>query len=325
MKSNINEVWNIEGKLHSESGPAVEIVREKQSIYSEFWKNGRYEKFEGTRHGLINPKTPIPSYPQNMVLAKGMRLGDLLDNEYSVFLDISNWISNSCYCRENFFSSHGDFGAQAKVTIKALKISTAFEEKLKEKVTVKIIDEDEKGVDIDDLFNPERPRPETDPLGLYIPKEKQIVLFIRKIVKCANRLDQAIHDNVKIYKKIGMPCAMTLFNIVYLHELGHAIHHSRTGFCDKWHALDVKILEQLAQLFARTCIEEHGNQSSKNVFEELEQRQSSIYREWRKLASTLDWNNCIQRFKDRPEIVALNTFEELPINDGKACLDIVSI
>lgn len=69
---------------------------------------------------------------------------------------------------------------------------------------------------------------------------------------------------------------MTLFYLVCLHELGHALHHMlaihinlHDLFLPRWHA------EKLAQHFARTCIEQVGKRAE-DVFMALEIHQPEI-------------------------------------------------
>ena len=184
--------------------------------------------------------------------------------------------------------------------------------------TVQVQDEDQNGVSIDELFpgeNGSKLRPEErtkkDPLGFYRPNEKRIVLFQRKIVKCGNKLDQAIKDNPDFDKT---PCAMTLFYNVLLHELGHAIHHTMSGFCRNW-GTD-KEQEALAQHFAMTCISKYGNERSRSVFEELEKRQHPIYGAWRELGPC-NWDNCKNNYEKQPEVISYKECLDMVKNEDK--------
>ena len=128
-----------------------------------------------------------------------------------------------------------------------------------------------------------------DVLGCYDPNNKRIVLFMPTIVDCAERLDKEFH----LAGVAGPPCAMTLFYMVFLHELGHALHHLMLKF--KTPTLP-KNCEAIAQHFTKTCIEAYGNRAE-DVFSKLEEHQPSQYHAWRALG-VCTWENCRNQFAD---------------------------
>lgn len=333
----MSETWN-EGKLHATNGPAIDKLRQGKS-FKQWWENGRYMKMQGEYLPRLQPET-IPDYPQGMPLSDAVSLGDFFDKQSNYFEEIANWIDRKCYSGQNVFTTHGDFGAQVKVmvndffdaeSLNAESPYSRFLDKLLTEVKVKISNEDD-----DETINilyPENGRAidtnraKSDLLGAYKystqckQDAKCIVLYMRRIIKCAGRIDD------EIYCETGSLCAMTLFYKVFLHELGHAIHHVMSGYENLG---EPEICESLAQHFTMTCIMNYGNARSKKVFEELESRQHAVYRMWRDLElCPCKWINCRKEYEKNPAIITnlecLNKLAGLDPDGVDSVVDILQI
>ena len=225
------------------------------------------------------------------------------------------------------FATYGDFGAMPLVMVKKLGFNnldlegvnyrTSYENtRWKERLWIDG-DDDNSEMDRDDngpgIF---------DLLGCYNCTDKTITLFIPSIAECAARLDRIPHSPCG-------PSVMTLTTLVFLHELGHAIHHAlileklaiakreRRQFNEdlagkpdaifdldflngldeldetlRFHGLGGrKIEETVAQHFMMTCIRAHGVRAEW-IEEQLERGQHWVYSAWRKCGFATTWHGC---------------------------------
>ena len=309
-----SEYWQ-HGKRHREDGPAVEMLR-MGSPYREWWQNGKLDRKnnpalqwvfaeewwnDGKRHCLdgpavvqrqptqVMPQPPIPCPPYPDYDNPNPGAVKLQDFQSLDILDVSRWLDKACYGRLGFFTSHGDFGAQVAVMLNEFGLEGNARHQLEEEVTV-VIENKGELQRLDEYF---RERPENgdslmDLLGSYTTAEKRIRIFMPTLVACAQKLD------ARIPRRFGSPCAMTLFYMVFLHELAHAIHHLKLGFQQEEGLGDSERAENLAQHFTMTCIEAYGNRA-KDVFDELEKHQPQNYRNWSNYGPC-DWGNCGSNF-----------------------------
>ncbi len=121
-------------------------------------------------------------------------------------------------------------------------------------------------------------------LGLYRPRRRQTVLFRRGIAAAAKILKCEAED---------------LQHVVRHHEWGHAILHAGVDKdgreCDlrDYNRIDEHVHESLAQLLAWRAVEQNMRDSRnarvqrrwkriQHVFTDLEARQPSVYRSWRR-------------------------------------------
>ena len=160
-----------------------------------------------------------------------------------------------------------------------------------------------------------------DTLGCYNTKTRTITLFIQSIAKCALDLDQIPGNSCA-------PCVMTLTTMVFLHELGHAIHHALRWkkYCtDPAQGLnekrgennifdddfineltpeevaaddlgDEKDREAVAQHFMMTCIRAQGVHGAgpEWIEKQLDPDETTVYSEWRKCERDFHttWDGC---------------------------------
>ena len=178
-----------------------------------------------------------------------------------------------------------------------------------------------KGVKFKVSYDTERSRREDDlgifdTLGCYDIEEKTITLFILLIAEHAVRLDH-------IPSSACAPCVMTLTTLVFLHELGHAIHHGLRwekyctipakklneeidenrmfdgDFIDTFTRDEAaannlggrKIEETVAQHFMMTCIRAHGVRAEW-IEEQLESGPPSVYSAWHNCGVETTWDGC---------------------------------
>jgi hypothetical protein len=122
-------------------------------------------------------------------------------------------------------------------------------------------------------------------LGLYKPQRKQIVFFQRGIAAAAKILNCEVED---------------LQHVVRYHEWGHAVLHggvdkdARECILRDYNRIDKHVHESLAQILAWRAIEQNLRDSRnarvqrrwkriQHIFTNLETRQPSLYRGWRRL------------------------------------------
>lgn len=127
-----------------------------------------------------------------------------------------------------------------------------------------------------------------DRLGQYDSSNRVITLFLPSIVRVASQLDRDLTGRAQ-------SCVTALATIVFLHELGHALHHTFNDFS----TADTERKEMFAQHFTLTASTYFGGASAAEVFHKLGKRQPSIYREHEK-HPTYDWATCRRLFESLP-------------------------
>ena len=131
-------------------------------------------------------------------------------------------------------------------------------------------------------YNAEDAGPVFERLGIYCCESRRITLYIKSIEEAAKLLAAKLPPEPC---NAGAPLALNLAVMVYLHELGHALHHWRIQ-----ENLPEIEAETLAQHFTVTSIESFGL-GLRLIFDALEAMQSDEYREWRKAGATT-WEQC---------------------------------
>ena len=285
--------WWLTGRLHRENGPAIEWGDK----IKEWWVNGKRHCLDGpaivNKYSNPDPQAsssnPCPKYSNSCCVR--------LPKFYEMIREVSEWLDTKCYGGNGSFNSHGDFGAKPAVMLSGFGLNNKKIKELEERIFVQIVnDKQSLRLCLDEYFNKniyDRDDLEVnllDLLGKYDPDNNRIYLFMPTIFDCANRLD----DELKCIRG-GSPCAMTLFYMVFLHELGHALDHfyksdisPETIFKSSWYA------EMLAQHFTKTCIEEYGMRAN-DVFMTLENHQPKMYAAWRN-EGPYKWGNCQRLF-----------------------------
>jgi len=144
-----------------------------------------------------------------------------------------------------------------------------------------------------------------DVLGSYNLENKLITLYIKKIFFCAQDIDTK-------FSNFSGSTAMTLTYMVFLHELGHAIHHAVRGGSreDADMITDRKKNEIIAQHFMMTCIEKFGVRAV-CIESELANTQPSVYNEWSKVGIPTTFEGFKELLKSDCEYAALIKQQEV--------------
>ena len=138
-------------------------------------------------------------------------------------------------------------------------------------------------IDAERIYNAADEGPVFERLGSYNVDRKLITLHVKAIEAAAKLLA------VKLPPESCTACAPLALNLavmVFVHELGHALHHWRI----QGNLTDIIEAETLAQHFTVTAIESFGL-GLRLIFDALEAMQSDEYREWRKAGATT-WEQC---------------------------------
>ena len=137
-------------------------------------------------------------------------------------------------------------------------------------------------IDEERSYNTADEGPVFERLGSYKADRKLITLHVKAIEEAAKLLAAKLPPESCT---ACAPLALNLAVMVYLHELGHALHHWRIQ-----EDLPKIEAETLAQHFTVTSIESFGL-GLRPLFDALEAMQSDEYREWRK-AGPITWEKC---------------------------------
>lgn len=287
------EYW-INGGLHRKDGPAV-----IGPLREEYWKNHLRHRVDGpalfVRHGENLPlaKNCFERVPKLSGCSFGWttfpKVGDVYLSDY--LSDLFGGVYP--------FKSLGDFGATPMHM--AFRMSASFDPDLRFEISY---EREFRGLGYDDWQpsihpDPDSERPQEpqksddtddntlglfDRLGCYRCSDRTIVLYIRAIAECAERLDRARHPHCA-------PSAMTLAAMVFFHEMGHAIDHFRRGARSDDDLGTLIRKETLAQHFMMTAIRSNGKRAEA-LAEMLEQGQPSAYLAWRTCGYSTNWDGC---------------------------------
>ena len=309
MESKIIELWK-KGLLHNSKGPAVKTHRLGR-LYEENWNNGMLHCETGPAviHHDINQEFYIENRKKNTErLGETIKLPYLNDEDFSKVKYLNTrqrkWEKfpgsrgqnipiylNNLFDGLNPFSRFGDFGATAKFIVNYLSKETFETDKTQnlnsDKITnnnnyllgklLKSLDEVKYSISYDENVSAEGHNSPTlvDKLGSYNLENKLITLYIKKIFFCAQDIDTK-------FSNFSGSTAMTLTYMVFLHELGHAIHHAVRGGSreDADMLKDREKCEIIAQHFMMTCIEKFGVRAV-CIESELAKTQPCIYNKWR--------------------------------------------
>lgn len=315
------EYWR-EGQLHREDGPAVEY----SGGYKEWWLKNRklsevtfaeYLKCKALakRAPLIDEdfliwiKDPTSVYPWDGVERNNDLRLPLEEPDFAnvppLCTDLSLWREfpyvgdqripqylDDIFGGTHPFATCGDFGAMPAVMVEKLGFANLDLRDVKYRVSYEETRWKTKFWSADNTEYRDGDGPGIlDLLGCYNCTDKTITLFIPSIAECAAELDQIPHSPCG-------PSAMTLTTLVFLHELGHAIHHAlrlKNPECytiGQYSALGGMLLaETVAQHFMMTCIRAHGVRAE--WFEEqLERGQPWVYSAWRECGFDTTWDGC---------------------------------
>ncbi len=138
-------------------------------------------------------------------------------------------------------------------------------------------------IDEERIYNAADEGPVFERLGSYCCKSRRITLYIKSIEEAAKLLGAKLPTESCA---ACAPLALNLAVMVFVHELGHALHHWRIQV----NLTDIIEAETLAEHFTVTAIESFGS-SSKPIFDALEAMSPKVYREWRKAGPTT-WAQC---------------------------------
>jgi len=304
------EFWK-DNKLHRDGGPAIDCIK-MGLAYQEYWRDGHLDRTDGPaiaheslraewwsggqRHRVEKDGPALTVNGKIMLSPIAHPLVQLNESpqEWLTFPNIQN-SSLASYFTNIFgkhydFSSVGDFGALP--TVLASHMGADFSmNKLSWRV-----DNGRRQWDFPSKGNPSKDKREDsaegkhilDLLGEYRPDEHMIVLYVSAIAECAEKLDAG-----NKFARYG-PSAMSLATMVFIHELGHAIHRLRAGF-ERTEVFDDYLnAEKLAQHFTMTAIRAYGVRVE-DIFIDLEKNQPPAYSEWRKAGAT-SWENCRKLF-----------------------------
>ena len=284
------EYW-IDGDLHRDGGPAV-----SGPLRAEYWKNDwrRRHRVDGPALVVRNGKklSLAPNcFEQVPKLAEGSygwttfpKVGDVYLSDY-----LSDLFGGSYP-----FKSLGDFGAEPMHM--AFRMAAFFEPNLRFEISYERgfvdlgCDDWQPSAHPDNKLQPDTKKIDDntpgllDLLGCYRCSDHTIVLYIRAIAECAERLDRAKHPHCA-------PCAMTLAAMVFFHEMGHAIDHFRRGARPDDDLGTLIRKETLAQHFMMTAIRTTGKRAEP-LAEMLEQGQPSAYQAWKTCGYSTDWDGC---------------------------------
>ena len=311
------EYWR-EGLLHREDGPAISSKR-LNIDYEEYWRQGRLHREDGPavlhrlvreewfennqRHRLDGPAISIHGRVRLPLLDPGFNIVPKLRTDRYPWNDFPHVGDQRIpqYLDDIFggvhpFATYGDCGAMPSVMVEKLGIKDLDLKDVRYRVSYEATLWKSHFWPETNGDNPEMDRNDDGPgildlLGCYNCTDKTITLFIPSIAECAAELDQIPHSPCG-------PSAMTLTTLVFLHELGHAIHHAlrlKNPECytiGQYSALGGMLLaETVAQHFMMTCIRAHGVRAE--WFEEqLERGQPWVYSAWRKCGFATTWDGC---------------------------------
>lgn len=308
MESKIVELWK-KGLLHNSRGPAVKTHRLGR-LYEENWNNGMLHCKTGPAviHHGINQEFYIENCKKNTErLGETIKLPYLNDEDFSKVKYLNTrqrkWEKfpgsrgqnipiylNKLFDGLNPFSRFGDFGATAKFIVDYLPKEHLendktqnfyYEQNTNNKNSLlgkllKSLDEVKYSISYDDNVSADVHNSPTlvDTLGSYNLENKLIKLYIKKIFFRAQDIDTK-------FSNFSGSTAMTLTYMVFLHELGHAIHHAVRGgsIKDADMITDIEKCEIIAQHFMMTCIEKFGVRAV-CIESELANSQPSVYNEW---------------------------------------------
>lgn len=314
----MNEYW-INGKLHREDGPAFETQR-LGLIYEEYWIDGRLHRVNGpaVRHDCVREEWWRENQRHReggpAIDATGRIRLPWMDRDLSVIARLSEspvpwrdfpYIENhslAVYLDEIFggvhpFGSYGDFGAAPKVMIDALSVPLLDLGRVRWRISYEDREWEPQFLWLEKVMEPkspgkamDTPMPRADEPGLmdllgnYNVRDQLITLYLLPIAGCAERLDQ-------IPGKPSGPSVMTLATMVFLHELGHALHHASRGGRPDDDLGGCIQAEMVAQYFMMTCIGAHGVRAEW-LADRLEQSQPPAYRDWRNCGFPTTWEGC---------------------------------
>lgn len=325
----MDEYWQ-NGLLHRENGPALVTTRLGRS-YEEYWEEGHLHRGVGPAvwHDGVREEYWRSNLPHRedgpAVCINGEIRPPLRDREFNVVPRIStaltSWTNyphvfdpseripnylNNVFGGGYPFGTFGDFGAMPAVMVNQLGLKVdlgAVEYQIsydtpnwRQRFYSRDDDQRSPGCGEDISQEDEHGKGgkgAAEPgifelLGLYTPKTRRITLFIRAIAECANRLDQSAEN-------LCGPSAMTLTTMVFLHELGHALHHAKRGGDPDDNLGGTLIAETVAQHFMMTCIRSYGRRAEW-LAERLEHGQPAPYQAWRNCGRETVWDGCRQVF-----------------------------
>jgi len=318
----MNEHWN-NGLLHCKNGPAIMTERLGQK-YHEHWHYGELHRVDGPavwhdrvreewfennrRHREDGPALEIHGRIRLPLRDENFNILPRLDDQPQPWRNFprvgDQWISrylNDVFGSEHPFASFGDFGAEPGRMVEKLKLEAR-------DVNYRISYENRRWRDLfyvsltDQSGQPTHPKAKDDGhspgveaagedspgifdrLGEYDPARKLITLYVPAIAECAAALDN-------LQSNPCGPAGMTLTTLVFLHELGHALHHTARGaeLNDKLGGLPVA--ETVAQHFMMTCTRAHGVRAEW-LANRLELGQPAEYRAWRDCGFETSWDGC---------------------------------
>lgn len=305
------EYWE-QGQLHRAGGPAVwhDGVRE------EYWRSNLRHREDGPAvcvDGRI--RLPLMDREFNLVPRISTALTSWANYPYvgDPLERIPNYLNN-VFGGVHPFGTLGDFGATPTVMVNQLALNVDLGE-VKYQISYDTVnwqdrfysradDKRSPGCE-DDISQEDEPYKGDDGpdiphrkgadgvgifelLGLYTPKTQQITLFIKAIAECANRLDQSAGN-------LCGPSAMTLTTMVFLHELGHALHHAKRGGKPDDDLGGTVDAETVAQHFMMTCIRSYGRRAEW-LAERLEHGQPAAYGAWQICGHDTRWDDCRRVF-----------------------------
>jgi hypothetical protein len=321
-----SEYWK-HGLLDRLDGPAIESER-LGLTYQEFWQGGQLHRQEGpaVHHDCVREEWFLKNQRHReggpAMEARGRIRLPLLDRDFCVVPRLSEELQpwggfpavegrqippylDAIFGGAHPFATFGDFGAMPSVMVEHLRIKELTLDKVRFRVSYepprwrqrfKLTVEEAKENDIKskepvvkaiDLTRSEGDNDGPgifDLLGSYAPGPRLITLYIRAIAECAAELD-------KLRRNPCGPAAMTLTTLVFLHELGHAVHHAVRGAREADDLGGTQTAETVAQHFMMTCVRAHGVRAGW-LAERLELGQPSAYRAWRTCGSETTWTGC---------------------------------
>ena len=290
------EFWK-DNKLHRDDGPAVDC-RKVGLAHQEYWTEGRLHRIDGPaiaheslreewwmdgrRHNDKAPALIVKKKNQLTLMPSPLPPLSEVPQDWTTFPHIDNSSLADYFTLifggEYQFNSLGEFGAMPVVMAQHLEA---------------IFPSGQLHWKVDNTRGYMKPteheedQSQTDLLGCYSPSEKMITLFVRAIAECAREIDR---ENYAEQHGHLAPTAMSLAVMVYLHELGHAIHHLKLGFADDASLGEPMFCEKLAQHFTMTSIQSYGARADE-VFYYLERNSHPAYWQWR-AAEPADWPKC---------------------------------
>jgi hypothetical protein len=322
----MNEFW-FNGLLHREDGPALEGQR-LGLTYEEYWLEGRLHRQSGpaVRHDCVREEWWVQNQRHRedgpAIDARGRIRLPWMDRDFSEIARLSEspvpWrdfpiIEDrplAVYFNEVFGGVHpfarcGDYGAMPAVMADALAMPTLELSRVRWRISYEDREWESQFFWLEDDMETQHSGKETDEpmstaqepglmdlLGNYSARDQLITLYLRPIAGCAERLDQ-IRAN---------PCGpnvMTLVTMVFLHELGHALHHASRGGRPDDDLGGCIPAETVAQHFMMTCTRAHGVRAEW-LADRLEYHQPAAYRAWRTCGFPTTWEGCRQLVEQNP-------------------------